>query len=92
MRRMLLLLLMLALTAAPLSANPEVTVDLPNGATMVFVWIDPGTFTMGSSQLGAEGVPHDVTITQGFWLGRYEITREQWEQLPIRQVVKRGVA
>ena len=31
-------------------ANPEMTVDLPGGATMDFVWIEPGMFQMGMSQ------------------------------------------
>ena len=31
-------------------ANPEITVDLPGGATIDFVWIEPGTFIMGASE------------------------------------------
>ena len=62
----------------------EITVELPGGATMEFVWIEPGTFTMGSpdSELGRdpdEGPQHEVTISQGFYLGKYEITQGQWE-------------
>jgi formylglycine-generating enzyme required for sulfatase activity len=65
-------------------ANPEMTVDLPGGATMEFVWIEPGTFLMGSpdSELGRErdweGPQHEVTISQGFWLGKCEVTQAQW--------------
>ena len=60
------------------------TFSLPNGATMEFVWMEPGTFTMGSpsSESGRgsdEGPQHEVAIREGFWLGRYEITQEQWE-------------
>ena len=44
---------------------------------MDFGWIEPGTFTMGSpsSEPGrhsAEGPQHEVTISRGFWLGKYE--------------------
>jgi len=51
---------------------------------MEFVWIEPGTFTMGSpsSEPGRydhEGPQHEVTISRGFYLGKYEITQEQWE-------------
>ena len=58
--------------------------ELPNRARMSFVWIEPGTFTMGSpssepGRHGREGPQHEVTITQGFWLGQYEITQGQWE-------------
>ena len=74
------------LAAAPLLANPEMTVDLPGGATMDFVWIEPGTFLMGSpdSEEGRsdrEGPQHDVTITRGFFLGKYEITQGQWKSV-----------
>jgi len=75
-------ILMLSVTIA--SANPERTVDLPGGPTMDFVWIEPGAFTMGSPEsepkrYGHEGPQHEVTISQGFWLGQYEITQGQWE-------------
>jgi formylglycine-generating enzyme required for sulfatase activity len=61
----------------------ELTVDLPGGATMEFVWIEPGTFTMGSPDTESgrgsdEGPQHEVTITQGFWLGKHEVTQGQW--------------
>lgn len=64
-------------------ANPEMTVALPGGATMEFVWIEPGTFMMGSADNDPfardnERPQHQVTITRGFWLGKYEITQGQW--------------
>jgi formylglycine-generating enzyme required for sulfatase activity len=62
---------------------PKVTAQLPGGATMDFVWIEPGTFTMGSpaSEEGrnADEPQHEVTISQGFYLGQFEITQAQWE-------------
>jgi formylglycine-generating enzyme required for sulfatase activity len=47
------------------------------------IWINPGTFTMGSplDEQGrdkAEGPQHRVTLTQGFWLGRTEVTQRQY--------------
>ena len=50
------------------------------------VWIESGTFTMGSyaSEPGREdneGPPHKVRISRGFWLGKYEITLEQWKSV-----------
>jgi formylglycine-generating enzyme required for sulfatase activity len=61
-----------------------ITVDLPGGSAMEFVWIEPGTFTMGSpdsepGRYSAEGPQHEVTISQGFYLGKFEITQGQWE-------------
>ena len=48
MRRINSVLGVVALAAASAFANPEMTVELPGGATMDFGWIEPGTFTMGS--------------------------------------------
>ena len=69
---------------APRVANPEITVDLPGGATMDFVWIEPGTLLMGAPDSDRYAAPaqkpqHEVTITRGFYLGKYEITQGEWE-------------
>ena len=60
--------------------------DLSGAVRMEMVWIEPGTFLMGSpeSEPGRnadEGPRHEVTISRGFWLGRYEITQAQWESV-----------
>ena len=62
-----------------------VGVEFPllRGTSMEFVWISPGSFRMGSpsSELGRdsdEGPVHEVEISEGFWLGKYEVTQEQW--------------
>jgi len=51
------------------------------GTNMVF--IGPGTFTMGSpsSEVGHgsnEGPETVVTLSQGFWIGKYEVTQEEY--------------
>ena len=50
-----------------------------------FVWIPAGTFTMGSpsSEKSREDDEreHQVTIRQGFWLGRYEVTQREWRRV-----------
>jgi formylglycine-generating enzyme required for sulfatase activity len=77
MRKMLLLLLVLH---NDVWANEETTVDLLGGATMEMVWIEAGTFTMGSKGGRTdEGPQHEVTISRGFYLGKYETTQGQWE-------------
>ena len=57
-------------------------VTLPGGATMEMIWCGPGTFMMGSptSEVGRfDDEPiHPVTLTKGFWLGKYEVTQAQW--------------
>jgi formylglycine-generating enzyme required for sulfatase activity/uncharacterized caspase-like protein len=85
------------------------TFTLPGGARIEMVWIPAGTFTMGSpeSEEGRwnnESPQHSVTISQGFWLGKYEVTQAQWKsvmrknpsyfrgsRLPVEQVSWEGV-
>ena len=45
------------------------------------VWIDSGTFTMGSSNTldWNASPPHQVNISKGFWMGKYEVTQEQYQ-------------
>ncbi len=60
------------------------TVDLGDGVTMDFVLIQPGWFVMGSDEEfgdGDESPRHKVTLTKPFYLGRYEVTQEQWEKV-----------
>jgi formylglycine-generating enzyme required for sulfatase activity len=52
------------------------TFDLPGGATIEMVWIRPGICTMGEGEERRK-----VTISRGFWLGKYELTQEQWESV-----------
>jgi serine/threonine protein kinase len=73
-----------ALGERPLSPGTVRTFEIYPGVSMEFVWIPPGTFRMGSpaDELGHEedeGPLHEVRITKGFWLGRYEVTQGQWE-------------
>ena len=74
------------------AAVEEVTMPLPGGATMTFVWIDRGVFTMGSppspfdTDLASDEEPErEVTITSGFWLGKFEVTQRQWESVMALQ-------
>lgn len=61
----------------------EVTANLPGGRMMAFTYIEPGTFIMGSDRGGEfnqdEHPKHEVTLTQGFYMGTYEVTQAQWE-------------
>ncbi len=46
------------------------------------VWIKPGTFTIGSPSTEQnrnfnEGPQTQVTISQGFWMGKYAVTQAE---------------
>jgi len=61
------------------------TVALPGGATMEMVWCPPGTFAMGSpaSEEGRDSdeTQHQVTLSKGFWMAKYEVTQKQWKSV-----------
>jgi formylglycine-generating enzyme required for sulfatase activity len=59
----------------------ETALDLGGGVKMEFVLIRPGSFTMGSDKASDEKPAHKVTITKPFYLGKYEVTQEQWEKV-----------
>ena len=50
---------------------------------MEMIFCPPGTFTMGSptSETGRGGdeTQHQVTLTNGFYLGKYEVTQAQYQ-------------
>lgn len=50
-----------------------------NSLGMEFVYVPAGSFKMGSERimLGEDPV-HQVTIPNGFYMGRYEVTQAQW--------------
>ena len=56
--------------------------SLPGGGEMAFVWIGPGVFQMGSDDGVSDERPvHEVEISRGFWLGKYEVTQGEWESV-----------
>ena len=82
--------------AVSVKRGSQLTVALTDSTTMEFVWIEPGTFVMGTTseqqqtlndkglwdkQYKAELPAHEVTISRGFWLGKYEVTQSQWESV-----------
>jgi formylglycine-generating enzyme required for sulfatase activity len=59
------------------------TVDLNATVAMDMIWCPPGTFTMGSPTTeagrGSDETEHNVSLTKGFYLGKYEVTQAQYE-------------
>ena len=51
----------------------------PNDFEPEMVWIPPGGFMMGAKNGPEYEKPvHRVTISQGFYMGKYEVTQAQW--------------
>ena len=46
---------------------------------MEMIWVEPGSFTMGQSDISNASPEHNVTLTKGFYLGKYEVTQAQYE-------------
>jgi formylglycine-generating enzyme required for sulfatase activity len=64
----------------------ETTVDLGGGVGIELVLIPAGMFDMGSPEVGPgrwpdEGPVHRVRISRAFYVGKYEVTQEQWEKV-----------
>ncbi len=74
-----------AAEAAKSAPGDSMTVDLCGGIKMELVWCPPGSFMMGSPSDEAgrsnDETQHEVTLTKGFWLGKYPVTQEQWESV-----------
>ena len=53
-----------------------------NSLGMEFVWIPAGEFLMGTPRHGGDTYDdetrHEVRISRGFWLGKYEVTQGEW--------------
>ena len=64
-------------------AGDTEAVDLGGGVKVDLVWCPAGSFLMGSPEIEAERsskeMQHRVTLTKGFWIGKYAVTQRQWE-------------
>lgn len=48
---------------------------------MEFVWVPTGCFNMGSSDGEKDEQPVHKVCLKGFWMGRYEVTQTQYQQM-----------
>jgi formylglycine-generating enzyme required for sulfatase activity len=65
------------------SFGEELTITLPGEVPLVLVQIPAGAFMMGrypgeQESGGDEDPQHAVTFAQEFWMGKYEVTQQQW--------------
>ena len=68
-----------------LQKGVEEKADLGKGIRMELVLIPKGKFKMGSpeSEKGRSNfeTQHEVTLTKPYYMGKYEVTQEQWESV-----------
>jgi len=64
--------------------------DLGSGVGMSLILIKPGPFLMGSagSSRAGEGPPRKVTLTKPFYMGKDEVTQEQYQAVMARNPSK----
>jgi hypothetical protein len=68
-------------------APATMKLDLGNGVSMEMVYIKPGKFVMGGvndkdGRFKCVELPkHEVVITKGYYLGKYEVTQAQFEAI-----------
>jgi len=49
---------------------------------MQFVYVSPGSFMMGAVDGNRDEKPvHKVTISNGYWIGKYEVTQKQYQEI-----------
>lgn len=66
------------------SSGPHISVNVQSADNLEMIWVSPGSFTMGNLSkstniLGLDETPHKVSLTDGFYLGKYEVTQNQYE-------------
>ena len=65
------------------AGNKDYTIPLADGVDLDMIWIKPGTFIMGSPEdeqgRGYDETQHEVTLSGGYWLGKYMVTQAQYE-------------
>ena len=70
----------------PPGQKEDITVPISDAVSLDMIWIKPGTFMMGSpkGELGRDDedeARHQVTLSAGYWLGKYEVTQAQYEAI-----------
>ena len=50
--------------------------SVPSASNMEMIWVEPGTFIMGQPGFEAGRGSHQVTLSNGFYFGKYEVTHQ----------------
>ena len=79
---LLLFHVILTTTAQDIKPAKEIALDLGKGIMLELVLVPSGQFTMGSPLTEPDREDdenqHKVVITKPFYLGKFEVTQEQW--------------
>jgi len=59
--------------------EPKPNYFIKSALDMELIWCPPGSFIMGPG--GDDSPAHPVILTKGFYLGKYEVTQEQYEKV-----------
>ena len=77
-------------------ARRETEESWTNTLGMEFEWIPAGSFVMGSPEdeegRASDERQHVVRISEGFWMGKYEVTWEEWEAVTGGDLVDNEVS
>ncbi|MBT5716310.1 MAG: SUMF1/EgtB/PvdO family nonheme iron enzyme, partial [Opitutae bacterium] len=72
-----------AIASSPFAPLPVPDVEtfgkaftIPN-LSLEMLWVNPGTFVMGDSNK----TRRTVTLSEGYWLGKHEVTQSEWEKV-----------
>ena len=71
----------------PNHAAGDLVIELPGRAKMAFIWVEPGTLRVEMpvfSPLTGEISRYIVSLMEipnGYYLGKYELTQQQWEKV-----------
>jgi formylglycine-generating enzyme required for sulfatase activity len=68
----------MANTVDAYSQKPTFTAKSIN---MEMIWCLPGSFIMGPDKKRTDSPAHPVVLTEGFYLGKYEVTQEQYQKI-----------
>ena len=78
-RYLMVFALIMLLVPWTVSANPERTFVLPGDAEIEMVWIEPGTFTMGTTE-----EQEQLLRSKGMWNHFWEAEQPAHQQRPVR--------
>jgi formylglycine-generating enzyme required for sulfatase activity len=62
--------------------SPKTNYIVKSALNMELIWCSPGSFIMGPDEKRKDSSPaNTVILTQGFYLGKYEVTQQQYEKV-----------